>query len=401
MDLTPPVKYTYIDTPAELERLVQRLEHLPMIGVDLEADSLYHFREKVCLIQMAGAGASYVIDPLAVQDLSPLAPLFARSDIQKVFHGADYDMRSLYRDFGIDVVNLFDTELASRFLGAAETGLEAVLLNRFQVQLDKKYQKKDWSQRPLPPEMVAYASQDVVFLPRLARELQRELTRKKRLSWVEEECTLLSRVRPADANGQPLFLKFKGAGRLEPKSLAFLESLLHFRNRVAEKKDRPVFKVIGNDTLKRIAMEFPGSFRELEGMGIMSPSQLNMYGKAIVGLCKQVLALPEADLPRYPRTKRTVIPAQVPLRLKALKQWRDQKAQELRLDPAIIFSKAILHAIATENPADTETLRQIEGVKDWQVKVFGANILSELEQVQTVTKKGKKTRRRRRGRKNA
>jgi ribonuclease D len=136
-------------------------------------------------------------------------------------------------------------------------------------------------------------------------------------------------------------------------------------------------------------------------MGIMSPSQLNMYGKAIVGLCKQVLALPEADLPRYPRTKRTVIPAQVPLRLKALKQWRDQKAQELRLDPAIIFSKAILHAIATENPADTETLRQIEGVKDWQVKVFGANILSELEQVQTVTKKGKKTRRRRRGRKNA
>jgi ribonuclease D len=382
MEVMSPPQYTYIDTSAALETLAHRLESQPVIGVDLEADSLYHFKEKVCLIQIAAADESFVIDPLAIQDVSALAPIFARNDIQKVFHGADYDIRSLYRDYSIEVNNLFDTELASRFMGAAETGLEAVLLNRFQVQLDKKYQKKDWSQRPLPPKMVAYASQDVVFLPRLAGELQRELSREKRLSWVAEECELLSKVRPVSPNGQPLFLKFKGAGRLEPKSLALLENLLHFRNQVAEKKDRPVFKVIGNETLKAIAIGKPCTIGELEDLGAMSPSQLNMYGKAIVGLCREAMALPESKLPRYPRTKRPVGPTVGPMRLNSLKQWRDQKAEKLGLDPAIICSKALVYAIATEAPSDMESLKQIEGMKGWQVEAFGRDMLSVLNKMQ-------------------
>jgi len=173
-----------IDTFDALANLVAMIENDKIIGVDLEADSMYHFKEKVCLIQIASRGINAVIDPLMIQDLSPLKPLFKKAEIQKIFHGADYDVRSLYRDFRITINNLFDTELASRFLGYSETSLEAVLKNKFEVVLDKKYQRKDWSKRPLPQDMISYAAKDVRYLLPLAESLSTELENKSRLRWV-------------------------------------------------------------------------------------------------------------------------------------------------------------------------------------------------------------------------
>ena len=160
--------FDIITTGAQLEYLLKTLQDQCFIGVDMEADSMYHYKEKVCLIQMAAPNINVLIDPLAVKDLSLLKPIFKRSDICKIFHGADYDVRSLYRDFCITIDNLFDTELASRFLGFPESGLEAVLKKKFDVTLDKKFQRKDWSRRPLPPGMIAYAAEDVRYLLPLA-----------------------------------------------------------------------------------------------------------------------------------------------------------------------------------------------------------------------------------------
>ena len=192
--------YRIIDTAAGLQELVNEIESEPVLAVDLEADSMHHFKEKVCLLQLATSRTSAIIDPLVLPDLSALRPVFANPKVKKVFHGADYDVRSLYRDFEIDAHHLFDTQLASMFLGVRETGLDAVLQKRFDVKLDKKYQRKDWSVRPLPPEMIAYAAGDAVYLVKLAEELEGELRAKRRLAWVKEECELLSRVRPAEEN---------------------------------------------------------------------------------------------------------------------------------------------------------------------------------------------------------
>ena len=153
MNATSDINYKMIGSRHELENFVKIIENQKVVGVDLEADSMYHFKEKVCLIQMAATNTNVVIDPLVIKDLSLLKPIFKRGDICKIFHGADYDVRSLYRDFRISIHNLFDTELACRFLGLKETGLEAVLKRRYNVRLDKKYQRKDWSKRPLPQEM--------------------------------------------------------------------------------------------------------------------------------------------------------------------------------------------------------------------------------------------------------
>ena len=229
--------YQITDTGAGLEKAVSILKKENVIAVDLEADSMYHFEEKVCLIQLATEKTSFVIDPLRIKNFSPLRHLFYNPDIQKVFHGADYDVRSLYRDFKIKIKNLFDTELACRFLGIKETGLQAVLKMFFNITIDKKYQKKDWSKRPLPEEMVKYASKDVIYLLPLAKILIDKLEKIERLSWVLEECNILSNVRPILSDEEPLFLKFKGAGRLKSRSLAILEALLQYRKSIAEKKD--------------------------------------------------------------------------------------------------------------------------------------------------------------------
>src|SRR4030067_924631 len=149
--------HEWIEAPPRLEGVARILGQANIIGVDLEADSFYHYFEKVCLLQIATESASYVIDPLALRDLSALPPVFSNPRIRKVFHGADYDIRSLHRDFRLEVENLFDTQLSSKFLGLRESGLEALLRSRFHVELNKKYQRADWSQRPLSPEVGGYA----------------------------------------------------------------------------------------------------------------------------------------------------------------------------------------------------------------------------------------------------
>ena len=158
----------------------RRMSH-GAVAVDLEADSMHHFEEKVCLIQLGTDRACHIVDPLAVGDLSDLKPLFADPNVVKILHGADYDVRSLYRDFSIIVENLFDTELAARFLGYEATSLEAVLARHFGVALDKKFQKKDWSVRPLPDEMITYAADDVRYLVMLYEELKTALEKKGRM----------------------------------------------------------------------------------------------------------------------------------------------------------------------------------------------------------------------------
>ncbi|MDD3991792.1 MAG: HRDC domain-containing protein [Desulfobacteraceae bacterium] len=367
--------------PDALARAAKHFSGCRIIAVDLEADSMYHFREKVCLLQMAAAGESRVIDPLAVPDLSALAPLFARPDIRKIFHGADYDVRSLYRDFGIVIDNLFDTQIAATFLGFTETGLDGMLRQCFGIQLDKKFQKKDWSRRPLPEEMVTYAARDVIYLEPLAERLQAELEAKGRLEWVEEECDLLRQVRPPEPNNSPMFLRFKGAGRLDRRSLAVLEALLQLRATIAARKDRPLFKVFGNAGLLTLAREKPTTLDALTACKALSPKQITIHGEAILNAIDRALGIPPNRLPHYPRQRPQHAAPEVPDRVAALKSWRDRQAIKLTIDPAVLFNKAQLTAIARAYPRRMEELRQIPEIRRWQINSFGRNLLGVLRKV--------------------
>jgi ribonuclease D len=383
MKETIGITYKMINSESELESFGRAIENEKAIGVDLEADSMYHFKEKVCLIQIAAPNINVVIDPLVVKDLSPLKQIFRRRDIRKIFHGADYDVRSLFRDFRITINNLFDTELACRFLGFSETGLEAVLKNKFDVTLNKKYQRKDWSRRPLPPDMIAYAAKDAGYLLPLARSLKSELEERGRLGWVLEECEYLSKVRPNTNNTGPLYMHFKGAGKLNPRSLAILEAVLQLRREIAQKKDKPLFRIFSSRSLLDLAEKKPVSLKQLEKTETLSTKQINMYGREIVAAIERAMKIPSKDLPVYPRKKTPRIPLTVAGRVKALRQWRDQQVKRLAIDPALICTKAIMSLIAQQRPLTLSDLSAIKEMKNWQRKEFGRDILAVLKQVRS------------------
>jgi len=368
--------YEVIDTLAGIGLIFNDLEGENAVAVDLEADSMYHFKEKVCLVQLATKKTNAVVDPLKIADLSLLKPMFANPEIKKVFHGADYDIRSLYRDFDIEVNNLFDTQLACLFLGYRETGLDSVLEKFFDIILDKKYQKKDWSKRPLPVEMMDYAAADVSYLLPLASLLEKKLLEMGRLDWVREECKILSGVRPPSNHDGPLYLKFKGSGKLAPRNLAVLENLLKFRYKVAEEKDKPFFKILGNQTIMKLAVRRPINLRQLEKMGELSKGQFSMYGKKLIETIRNAMELPDDDLPVYPRNKAPSMPADIPEKVKTLKSWRQKMAISLELDPGVLCNNALLLSIALEKPCEVENLNRIKSMKNWQKKEFGEEIVS-------------------------
>jgi ribonuclease D len=368
--------YEWIETLPQLEGAARILGQAKIIGVDLEADSMYHYFEKVCLLQIATESASYVMDPLALRDLSALHPVFSNPRIRKVFHGADYDIRSLYRDFRLEVENLFDTQLACKFLGLRETGLEALLRSRFHVELNKKFQRADWSKRPLSPEMVEYAAMDGRYLIPLARMLERELGEKSRLSWVEEECLFLTKVRFTPPSHGPLYLRVKGAFALDPRSLAVLRALLEFREAQAQKSDLPPFKVLRNEPLLELAMKKPLCMEELETGKILSPKQIDRYGTHLLQEIHRAMAIPDEDLPVYPREKRPDLSSPVRKRVNAIKTWRDMRAKDLGMEPGILINNVLINAFALKNPRSIKEMEEIPGLKRWLQDHFGREILA-------------------------
>ena len=342
---------------------------------------MFHYQEKVCLVQIATERVNLLIDPLSVRDLSPLIPIFADRKIRKVFHGADYDIRSLYRDFSIEVHSLFDTQVAARFLGIREISLANLLQTHFHVASDKKYQKKDWSQRPLPAPMMAYAAQDICYLIPLSRILREDLKKKGRLLCVEEECDLLSGVRANATRTGPLFTSFKGAARLDPRSLAVLENILRFRDQAARRRDCPHFKVLGNAPILEIAQRKPLSRADLGGIKGLSARQIDQMGDVLIQKVKDAMSLSTTALPAYPRKAWERLKSSDVERADALKNWRDRLGEQWGVDPAVICTNAQIREIAIANPKRPEDLTAIKEVRNWQIELLGPKICRLLKNI--------------------
>lgn len=349
------------------------------LALDLEMDSLHHYKEKVCLMQVSTRTDSWLIDPLALDTVEPLAASLGSPQIRIVMHGADYDVRSLHRDFGIEINNLFDTMIAARFLGMAEFGLAALLKARFDIQLDKKYQKADWSKRPLTPEMCHYAAADTATLLALYDQLYAEILQKGRESWLDEECSLVCQARVTEKEG-PFFISCKGAGKLKAEGLTVLELLLALRDQHAKKLNRPPFKVLSAETLVEIADKRPRTLQELSTIKGMSPSQISCFSGDVLGIIAKVSELPLEQLLKFPRPQRIDQTEGSKERLKLLKTWRDEFSQSLALDPGVLAPNWLLESLADANPKATEELEPISGMRNWQKQLYGKAVINELSE---------------------
>lgn len=366
-----------LTTADALHALAHDLAQESAIAVDLEADSMHHYREQVCLLQVSTPSSTVLIDPLAIRDLSALKGVLADPAIRKYFHAADYDIRCLYRDFAIEIRGLFDTMVACQFLGEEKVGLADVLHTHFNVTLDKRFQRADWSRRPLSGEMIRYAAEDTRHLHRLGAWLEERLRAKDRLEWVAEEFALLEKVRHTENDG-PLYLRFKGAGQIAPRQLAVLDALLRFRDEEARRRDCPPFKVLGNAALLEMARTAPASLRALVGLEGMPARLVERYGSRLLKLIEEAMALPEMELPSYPRTERLVRDPAAERRLEKLKRWRMAKAAELGMDAGILINNAALEDLSRQPPANPQALTA-SGLKNWQKQVLGAELCAVLQ----------------------
>lgn len=371
--------YTLIECERNLSEVCHGLRDEPELALDLEADSLHHYREKVCLLQLSTRSATWLIDPLLVNDLAPLGSLLADPERLIVFHGGDYDIRSLHRDFGISVGRMYDTMIAAQFIGLTEFGLAALLRSHFGVELDKRFQKADWSQRPLTADMANYAAHDTAHLLQLADSLRAKVEELGRSGWVAEECALVAANRMVDKGEGPLFLHCKGAGKLQRRNLAILEQLLQLRDSQARQLDRPPFKVMSSESLLVIAERQLRTVHEMSEVQGLTPRVLNRYGGLLEAAVQRGLELPEGQLPRFPRSKGEPNPG-IKARIAQLKKWREQLSAELQLATGLVAPNWLLERIAEQRPDSIEQLAAVPGIRRWQLALWGATLVQLLAQ---------------------
>lgn len=369
MSLPPILKHD-----DEIAELAATLAKETVIAVDLEADSMHNYQDKICLLQFSTPSQTLLVDPLAGAELAPLGEVLGDASIRKLFHAADYDIRCLRRDFGWQVNGLFDTMISCQFLGEEKYGLADVLFKYYGLELDKQFQRADWSQRPLSEGMIRYAAGDTAYLHSLAEQLEERLLEAGRREWLAEEFELLEQVRFQEHDG-PLCLRVKGAGTLERRQLGILEELLQWREKEAERRDRPPFKVLGNKSLLAMAQQAPATTQGLVALEGVSPRLVERYGKPLLKAIARGLALPEQELPRFPRGERRRRDPQVEVCLKRLKAWRSEISTELALEPGVLINNAQLESLANAPAGSVDVL---PGLKRWQRREFGQALLGVL-----------------------
>ncbi len=376
MTLTRTATPRLITRLADLQQLVSLLLREPRLAVDTESNSLYAYREQVCLVQFSTPRADYLVDPLALKDLSPLAPLFSHPGIEKVFHAAEYDIICLKRDFNFSFDNLFDTMVAARILGREAIGLGSLLEEEFGVNLDKRYQRANWGRRPMPPELLEYARYDTHYLLALSDLLQAELVKKGLWPLAVEDFARMCHVNshPADPEDEKDGCwRIKGAYDLAPQQAAVLRLLCHYRDQTARSLNRPLFKVMGDHTLVAIAAACPSSIAELKEVPGMTPGQLERHAENLLSIVRRGLRAEPVRPPQNPRPNERYLE-----RLEALRQWRKTAAEEMKVKSDIILPRDLLHQLAEENPADREALARVLHSVPWRLENFGDKILAVL-----------------------
>jgi ribonuclease D len=320
-----------------------------------------------------------VIDPLAIADLTPLGSLLADSNVEKVFHDADYDLRILDRDYSFRARRMFDTRIAAQLVGEPSIGLAALLERYLGIKLAKTHQRADWSLRPLTPAMLAYAADDTRHLPALRDALRQRLQALGRLAWAEEEFVWLEELRwsPPGEAGEA-YLRIKGAKVLQPRSLATLRELVAWRDGLAADQDKATFRIIGNESLLAVSKALPQSIEALSDIRELPGTLARRHGAGLLAAVGRALKLPEAELPKRERGPRFAKDPEFDARVERLKAARNGVAKQLGLDPGVLCGKSTLEVVARARPVDRAGLTQLNDLRRWQVDALGDALLSAL-----------------------
>jgi ribonuclease D len=352
----------------------------PEVALDTEGDSLHHYPERLALVQLATPQAVWLVDPLAVADLTPLEPVLAEARPLVLVHAGDNDLSHLKRRYGFAFRSIFDTAIAARFLGGKALGLDTLLETWLGVTLPPSRQRDDWSARPLTPAQLAYAAADVQHLFALKARLTEELRAAGRLAWVEEECAALAaQIGPARPPDPDAWMYLKGARELSTRSLAALRELYELREALARAADRPPFKILSEEILVELARALPADTAALAAVRGVTPRVIGRWGHALMAAIERARALDDRALPQWPRRPRPSVPGAVSRRIEALRKWRAASTERLGLEPGLLLPNRLISVIAEAAPRSTEALMALDGVRRWRAEHFGRELIAALE----------------------
>jgi len=368
----------YLDQSSEVARFLDQVSDVTELALDTEGASFHRFLDRIYLLQLSTRDRSAIIDPLPIGTPQKLGDLLQDPKVEVVLHDADYDLRLLHQDSGWHVTRIFDTRVAAQLLGIKSFGLAALLEQYFDVKLDKKHQRADWSMRPLTPDMLEYAAQDTRFLLQLRDQMKAALERRGRWHWAEEEFARLEGTRWEAEESMEGFLRLKGARDLTRRELAVLREVANWRDTVAAQLDRATFRVMGNEVLFELARRVPRSVSELSAIKGMPRGMVERAGGDIVASVRRGMEAPEAELPRFPRGQRWNKDRDFDDRVGRLKAVRDEAATRLELDPGVLCSRERLENVARSGAQTVVDLATVPDLRRWQIEEMGEGFVRAL-----------------------
>jgi ribonuclease D len=313
-----------------MAQVVAAVAAAPWVALDTEANSMFVYRERICLIQVNANGRLFLIDPLAIDPaapdpatLAPLKPLLEDPARTVFLHGGEYDVGSLKRDYGIDLAGVFDTQQAASLLGWEKTGYGAAVEALCGVTLAKDHAQYDWGTRPLDPLAVQYALDDVIHLPQVAERLKDMVAAAD----LTEEVAIANRaVMDITWSGgfEPAgFWKLKGIRDVPVQALGILFALYQWRDTIARTANKPAGRMLNTELMFAVARQAPTNFQLLKRLGIKGWF-MSEHGEAMMEVIRIARAQPP-ELPPRP-ISREVPPDEEP-RERRLKDWRRAEAE--------------------------------------------------------------------------
>ena len=363
-----------LTTSDQVSNLARILSQERCIAVDTESNSRHRYPERVCLIQVATNSKVYLIDALAVEDMDPIGEVFADDRVLKIMQGAEYDIRCLDREWGIRVRYLYDTSIAARFAGMNQIGLSALAEVLLGVHLpkDARFQKSDWSHRPLSQGALNYAASDVWYLQRIQRALESRLRTLSRSSWVAEECAHLEDIRYVAPDPETAFLSLKGSQRLTGQGKAILKRLFTVREAEARRLNQPPYYVVAHEALVHLASN-PGT--DLARLPSLRRHTNSRFGRLLQAALQSGRADPPFATPIRPGNQRAA-PIETD-RLQKLKNWRANHGAQMAIDQALVWPMASLERLA-KAPRNLQAELHSPEVRHWQREQFATSLAASV-----------------------
>ena len=289
-----------IDTPDALETLVNRALNAPCVGIDTEFVWEQTYYPRLGIVQVGFAeNDCHLIDAVTLSDLSPLGALIANRHTVKILHDAQQDLWILKRITDAVPCNIFDTRCAAGFAGLSSTlSLGNLLRLCLNIQLPKTETRTNWLRRPLSDNQVAYALNDVRYLPALREHLLTNIHRRGRENWLAEELRKYDIAKLYDDRApEEQYTRVKGTGRLSKRDMAIVRELATWREQKARQADRPRAWIMRDDALMQIARRKPQSTQSLKRLRGIARATINQYGHSLLNAVQRGLAIDEKNCP--------------------------------------------------------------------------------------------------------